>query len=124
MSSSREYDLNERLINYAVVIINLLDKITKNEVGRHLGNQLMRAATSTALNYGEAQSAESNKDFIHKLRLILKELRESKNCILILKKSNNLDDGVLELNETSELIAIFTKSIETANSKSRIKNSK
>jgi four helix bundle protein len=117
MASSRKYDLNERLINYAVVIIRLLDRILNSPVGKHLGNQLMRSGTSTSLNYGEAQAAESDKDFIHKLRLVLKELRESKNCILILKRSGNVSECETTLQETNELIAIFIKSIGTARSK-------
>jgi four helix bundle protein len=114
MASPRKYDLNERLIDYAVMIIKLMDRIAKNEVGKHLGNQLMRSATSTSLNYGEAQGAESDRDFIHKLRLVLKELRESKNSMLILVRSDNVSKCDAELQETNEIIAIFTKSIGTA----------
>lgn len=114
MSSKVKFDLNDRLINYAVLIFQLIDRLNSSKVASHLGSQLLRSASAPALNYGEAQSAESKKDFIHKLRIILKELRESKNNLLILQKYGSILDCNQELAETSQLIAIFTKSIETA----------
>jgi len=83
----------------------------------HLSGQLIRSGTSVALNYGEAQSAESQKDFIHKMRIVLKELRESLVCLRIIYKSNlygNEDKLLIAKKENKELIAIFVKSIETA----------
>ncbi len=85
---------------------------------------LVALLTNVALNYGEAQGAESLKDFIHKMRVVLKELKESKVCLkLILKKSIVNSSSELEntINESKELIAIFIKSIETAE---RNKNNK
>jgi four helix bundle protein len=117
MGSQRKYDLNDRLVNYAVKILKLIDSLPQSMTVKHLSNQLMRSATSTALNYGEAQGAESSKDFVHKMRIVLKELRESKNCLLILEGYEAIEGGNSELSETSELIAIFTKSIETASKK-------
>jgi four helix bundle protein len=85
-----------------------------------LSGQLIRSATSNALNYGEAQSGESRKDFIHKLKIILKELRETMICLKILKKinpdpiNNKLDKAILECNE---LISIFVKRVDTSTKK-------
>ena len=74
---------------------------------------MLRSSTSCALNYGEAQAAESNKDFIHKFRVVLKELRESSICLKILHRRSLLKDSML-LDETGQLIAIFMKSLATA----------
>jgi len=114
---SKEYNLEERLIDYAVSIIHLSDSLPKTKAGGHLGGQLLRSGTSPALNYGEAQSSESRKDFIHKFRVILKELRESLICIKIIRKSKlACDNQTLNFlfKESNELIAIFVKSLETA----------
>ncbi len=87
------------------------------KAGNHLSGQLIRSGTSPALNYGEAQSAESRKDFIHKMKIVLKELRESLVCLKILHRSNlYISEDKLNriINECDELISIFVKSIETA----------
>jgi four helix bundle protein len=117
----KTYNLEERLINFAVKVIKAVDKIPKTSAGLHLGGQLLRSGTAPALNYGEAQAAESKKDFIHKMGIILKELRESKINLIILSKSELYKDDEL-LNESKELVAIFSKSIETAKL-NQIKNS-
>lgn len=81
-----------------------------------MSKQLIRSVTSAALNYGEAQSAESKRDFIHKIKICLKKLRESQVNLEILKEANLIDDGdIFEniLKENSELVAIFTASIKT-----------
>jgi len=84
--------------------------------GNHLGGQLIRSGTSLALHYGEAQSAESRNDFIHKMKVCLKELRETYNCLRLIEKKNWFDKNKLAvlLTENNELIAIFVKSISTA----------
>ena len=71
------YDLEERLLEFSVRIIRLTRKIEKSEAGKHVANQLLRSSTSPLANHAEAQSAESPKDFIHKLKISLKELRET-----------------------------------------------
>ena len=109
----KKYDLEERLIDFSVLIINTVESLPSTRAGNHLGSQLLRSGTSPALNYGEAQSAESKRDFIHKLGIILKELRESHVSLRILKRTGYLKDEKA-LNECSELIAIFNKSIITA----------
>lgn len=62
-----KFDLEERLTDFAVKIIEIVDDIPNSKAGNHLSGQLVRSGTSPALNYGEAQSAESRKDFIHKV---------------------------------------------------------
>ena len=116
-----KFELEERLIRFAVKIIGLANLLPNTVVGNHLKGQLVRSGTSPALNYGEAQSAESRNDFIHKMGICLKELRETFVNIKIIKYAQLVDD--LELlewcyNENNELISIFVKSIETS-SKSR-----
>jgi four helix bundle protein len=115
---NNKYDLEERLIRFAVKIIELANSLPNNPVGNHMKGQMVRSGTSPALNYGEAQSAESRKDFVHKMSVCLKELRETFVAVKIFKYSNLTDK--LELlewcyNENNELISIFVKSIETAN---------
>lgn len=113
----REFNLEERLIDFAVNVIKLVYTLLKSKAGNHLGGQLLRSGTSPALNYGEAQSSESRKDFIHKFRVILKELRESLICVKIIKKAKiNCDLETLDFlyKESNELIAIFVKSLDTA----------
>ena len=110
-------NLEDRLIEFAVLIVQIVNRLPQTIAGKHLGGQLIRSGTSPALNYGEAQSAESRKDFIHKLKVVLKELRESHICLKIIDRGGILssDDQVLfGIKESDELIAIFIKSIETA----------
>ena len=70
-------DLEDRLIDFAVRIINVIEALPNTKVGNHIGGQLLRSGTSPAPNYGEAQSAEFRRDFIHKMKIALKELRET-----------------------------------------------
>lgn len=110
-------NLEERLIDFAVLIVHITNRIPNSIAGKQLASQLIRSGTSPALNYGEAQGAESRKDFIHKLKVVLKEIRESHINLRILDKGQLLpnDPDVLNgIKETDELIAIFIKSIETA----------
>lgn len=70
-----KFDLEERLIGFSVLIIEIVNEMSNSKSGNHLSGQLVRSGTSVALNYGEAQSGESRKDFIHKMKVVLKELR-------------------------------------------------
>jgi len=112
----RKYDLNERLINFAVTVIDISETLPKSFAGIHIAGQLVRSGTSPALNYGEAQSAESRNDFIHKMKISAKELRETFNCLRIIQKKNwhPADTLATVLDENNQLISIFVKSIETA----------
>lgn len=113
----KKYDLEERLIAFSVHILEIADKLPSTYAGKHFAGQLIRSGTSPALNYGEAQSAESRKDFIHKMKLSLKELRETHVSLqIILRKPLIKDTQILKplVSENDELIAIFVKSIATA----------
>lgn len=112
----RKFDLDERLINFAVTIIDISENLPKTFAGNHIATQLVRSGTSPALNYGEAQSAESRNDFIHKMKVATKELRETFNCLRIIsRKKWHSETGLLPvLDENNQLISIFVKSIETA----------
>lgn len=114
------YDLEERLIDFAVAIIRFVEKLPAKKSAIHLGGQLLRSGTSPSLNYGEAKSAESKNDFIHKMKICLKELRESHNCLRILHRAKiffNEQEIKSLIIECNELISIFVKSIVTANKK-------
>ncbi|MBT3932690.1 MAG: four helix bundle protein [Bacteroidetes bacterium] len=120
----KEYknDLEERLIDFAVEIIYYIEVIPNTKAGNHLGGQLLRSGTSPALNYSEARSAESKNNFIHKMKVCLKELRETYNCLRILFKANLFKNEVQIkslIQEANELISIFVKSIETASKGSK-----
>ena len=112
-----KYDLEERLIKFSVLIIEIVNEMLNSKAGNHLSGQLVRSGTSVSLNYGEAQSAESKKDFIHKMKIILKELRETYVCLKIIHISilfKNEGKIIKAKQENNELISIFVKSIETA----------
>ena len=112
----KKYDLQERLVAFSALVISNVDMLKKNFATDHLLKQLIRSVTSSALNYGEAQGAESKKDFIHKMKICLKELRESQVNLQILDKSNLVvSRKVFEpiMKENNELVAIFTTSIKT-----------
>lgn len=110
-----KYDLEERLINFAVLIMDLVGKLPNTYTGKHFGNQLLRSGSAPALNYGEAQAAESDADFVHKMKICLKELRESQICLKIIGRKPLLTGEIINkaLKEAGELVAIFTTSIAT-----------
>ena len=119
---NRKYDLEERLIDFAVQIIRAAESLPNTRVGNHIAGQLVRCGTSPAPNYGEAQSAESRPDFIHKMKVCLKELRETKVWLLMIVKAklikplSKLDPLI---NESDELISIFVTSIRTSKQKAK-----
>src|SRR3989304_6026480 len=84
----RIFDLEERLIDFAVRIIRTAESLPKTKAGNHIAGQLIRCGTSPAPNYGEAQSAESRSDFIHKMKVSLKELRETRIWLLMIVKAD------------------------------------
>ena len=113
----RKFDLEERLIDFAVRIIRTAESLPKTKIGNHISGQLIRCGTSPAPNYGEAQSAESLADFIHKMKICLKELRETRVWLLMIVKTNLLKPASkLEplIDENNELISIFVKRVNTA----------
>ena len=114
--SSYAYDLEERLIAFAVLVCTIAEKLPSTRVGNHVAGQLIRCGTSPAPNYGEAQAAESRKDFIHKMKICLKELRETHVWLKFIKRMKLYESEDLEeaLKEGNELLSIFVKSIKTA----------
>lgn len=113
MTHERKFDFEDRLIEFTINTINLIDSLPDNKVCNYLGSQLLRSGTSPVLTYGEAQAAESRKDSIHKLKIILKELRETSICLTLLDRKAFINNSAL-IAESKQLIAIFTKSIVTA----------
>ena len=114
---NKKYDLEDRLIAFALLVMTIVELLYDNKIGNHIGGQLLRSGTSPAFNYGEAQSAESRNDFIHKMKICLKELRETRVAFKIIKKKPLIKQTeFLEkaLQECNELISIFVKSIATA----------
>ncbi len=109
-------DIQERLINFAVGVIKLCSKLPDTPAGKHIAGQLLRSGTSPAPNYGEARGAESKRDFVHKLGIVLKELNESDIWHEIIIRSELLPAAdVLPLkNEGTELAKIIATSIRTA----------
>jgi four helix bundle protein len=118
----RVFDLEERLIDFAIRVIRLAESLPKNKVGNHIAGQLIRCGTSPAPNYGEAQSAESRSDFVHKMKVCLKELRETRIWLLmivrcdLIKRASKLESLI---HENDELISIFATSIKTAKQKDK-----
>ncbi len=113
----RNYDLRERLFEFAVRVLNVVESLPNSRVGNHVAGQLIRSGTSPAPNYGEAQSAESRKDFIHKMKISLKELRETLVWLLMIQRKplvEPFDKFSPLIEENNELIAIFVTSITTA----------
>ena len=113
----KKFDLEDRLIDFAVRIIQVARSLPRTRIGNHIGGQLIRCGTSPAPNYGEALGAESQSDFIHKMRVCLKELRETKVWLLmiirvdLIKPASKLDSLI---DENDQLISIFVTSIKTA----------
>lgn len=117
MNGPRE--LENRLIDFAVRIVNVVESLPKSKAGNHVAGQLVRSGTSPAPNYGEAQSAESRKDFLHKMKIALKELRETMIWLKIIERKPLCEPNKMKeiIKECDELIAIFVTSIKTAESK-------
>lgn len=117
MTTERIFDLEDRLIDYSVRIIRLTEALPDTKAGKHVASQILRSGTSPAPNYGEAQSAESKADFVHKLKIALKELKETRIWLKVISKAKMVKSNAsLEslLQETEELIAILFTSAQTA----------
>ena len=114
-------NLNERLLEYGARIIRLVESLPKNLVGRRIGDQLLRSGTSAGANYEEAQGAESKEDFIHKLQIALKELRESNYWVRLIVKAGILSPEKMAslLDESNQLRAMLSKAVATAKGKAK-----
>jgi four helix bundle protein len=112
----KKFELRERLIAFASGVIDVAERLPKNFSSNYIATQIIRSSTSPALNYGEVQAAESRSDFIHKMKVCLKELRESFNCLCLIQKQKWHDEEKINavLKENNELISIFVASIKTA----------
>ena len=111
-----KYDLEERLLEYAARVIRLVERLPDSRAGNHVAGQLLRSGTSPLPNHGEAQAAESRKDFVHKLKICHKELRESRRWLRLIQRIPLLKVALVEplVDETEELIRIFAASLRTA----------
>ena len=116
--NDRAFNIEDRLVDFAVRVIGVVEALPNTKAGNHVAGQLVRSGTSPAPNYGEAQSAESRNDFIHKMKLSLKELRETLVWLKIIERKPLCPPERLGpiLKECDELIAIFVASIQTAES--------
>ena len=115
--SQKKFDLEDRLLDYAADIIRMVERLPHTRTGNHIATQILRSGTSSLPNHGEAQAAESKNDFVHKMSICLKELRETRRWLrLILRVYANKLSSETEplLEETEELIMIFSASIKTA----------
>ena len=113
---SKADELEERLIDFAVRIVNLSASLPKTPAGKHIAGQIMRSGTSPAPNYGEARGAESHADFIHKSRIVLKELNETSIWLRVIERSKMLRRELITdiVGENKELCRIFAASLRTA----------
>ena len=113
---SRADDLELRLIDFAVRIIRLAARLPRTAAGKHIAGQILRSGTSPAPNYGEARGAESHADFVHKLRVVLKELNETSIWLRIIERSQLLPPTLLAdiVQENKELCRIFAATLKTA----------
>jgi len=110
-------EIESRLIKLSAAINLLAKELNKSTFAQTIESQMIRASASAALNYGEAQGAESKKDFVHKTSVVLKELRETGICLRLLSESNafkNNSQLVSILDECDQLSAIFQKTVNTA----------
>lgn len=115
--AGRKYDLEERLLAFAAAVINLSEILPSSRAGNHIAGQILRSGTSPYPNHAEAESAESREDFIHKLKVSLKELRETRRWARLIARMNWTDRNAtlnFILNESDELIRIFVSSVKTA----------
>ena len=114
-SGRLKYDLEERLLGFTAKIVRLADSLPNTKAGNHIAGQLLRCGTSPLANHGEVEAAESRKDFLHKLRICLKELRETWRWLRLVGQLQLTDAAELRatLGEVEELIRIFAASVRT-----------
>ena len=117
---NRKYDLEDRFVDYTCRMIDVVEALPNTRAGNYIAGQLIKSCNSPTFNYGETQAAESTKDFVHKMGVVLKELKECRTALKVIRKKEMIKpvvklDGVYK--ETEELIAIIGKSISTAKKK-------
>ncbi|MBI2843936.1 MAG: four helix bundle protein [Armatimonadetes bacterium] len=112
-------NLTDRMLDFAAATIKLVNRLPRTTTGRHIGAQFLRAGTSAAANYEEACAAESRADFLHKLQIVLKELRESRFWLRLVDRAELIPESEYQslLKESQELCNIIGKSIVTTRAK-------
>ncbi|MFN8250852.1 MAG: four helix bundle protein [Ferruginibacter sp.] len=114
---NRNYNLEDRFVDYTCRMIDVVESLPATRAGNYIAGQLIRSCHSPAFNYGETQGAESVRDFIHKMGIVLKELKECRVALkVIIKKEiiRPVSKLAAVYKETEELIAITGKGIATA----------
>lgn len=112
----RKFDLEDRFIDFAVRTIGVVETLPQTTAGNYIAAQMLRCGVAPALLYGKAQSAASRDDFIHKMKVVLKKLKETRVCLKLVRSKEMVKPKRLEniSKEDEELIAIIAKSVETA----------
>ncbi len=113
----RSFDLEDRLLEFAVEIIDVTDALPNTRAANHIAGQLLRSGTSPYGNHGEVESAESRRDFVHKLKVCLKELRETRRWLRLIARLKTVplpEKLPACIEESEELIRIFVASVRTA----------
>ena len=120
---NKKFDLEDRLVKFACMCLEVCDLLPNTKAGQNLEFQLSKSSSACALIYGEAQAAESRSDFLHKIKVVLKEVRETRINLRIIKQKPVIQNIKVEiaLNEANQLMAIFLKSIETAKNNQEIR---
>jgi four helix bundle protein len=123
---SNQFDLEERLLEYAARVIRLVEKLPDTRAGNHVAGQLLRSGTSPLPNHGEAQAAESRRDFVHKMKICHKELRESRRWLRLIQQVPLLKPAQVQplADETEELVRIFAASLRTAQQRGKTPEAK
>lgn len=117
------YDLEDRLVDFAAQICTLTDDFPSTPIAKHVTTQITRSSTSPLANYGEAQAAESRQDFIHKLKVCLKELRETQAWLKFVDRMSFCPERILAAREEcNELVSILVASVRTAQGKVKMSN--
>ena len=115
--SEKIFDLEDRLVEFSCRIIELVEALPSTRAGNYIAGQLIRCGLAPALLYGEAQSAESRMDFVHKMKIVLKELKETRVCLKVITRSKMISpiERLSDIkSENEQLISIIAKSIDTA----------
>ncbi len=111
------FDLEDRLVDFSCRVIEVVETLPSTRAGNYIAGQLIRCGLAPALLYGEAQSAESRMDFVHKMKIVLKELKETRVCLKVITRAKMINPVERLKNiksENEQLISIIAKSIETA----------
>ncbi len=120
--NQRKFDLEDRFVDYTCRMIDIVEALPNTRAGNYIAGQLIKSCHSPTFNYGEAQAAESRNDFVHKMGVILKELKECKAALKIIRKKemiNSREKLEKVSKETEELISIVGKNISTAKSNTK-----